>query len=176
MKSWRWSGFKVGIPLDWVSLVAQMVKNLPAMRETGFDPSVGKILWRRKWLPTPVFLPAESHGHRILAGYSLQGHRVGHDWVTKSFTMGLLMPGLTLSTLDLMAKHITFILCSHNYILTQKVSNFTLSDVLFKCDLGYNYSIKMDFQGEKKAWCYLFKLHLTLKNLNSRLCNISLLS
>ena len=60
------------------------------------------------------------------------------------------MPGLTLSTFDLMAKHVTFILCSHNYILTQKVSNFTLSDVLFKCDLGYNYSIKMDFRGKKK--------------------------
>ena len=60
------------------------------------------------------------------------------------------MSGLTLSTLDLMANHVTFILCSHNYLLTQEVSNFPLSDVLFKCDLGYNYSIKMDFQGGKK--------------------------
>ena len=40
-----------------VSLVAQMVKQLPAMRETGFDPLVGKILWRRKWQPAPVLLP-----------------------------------------------------------------------------------------------------------------------
>ena len=30
--------------------------------------------------PTPVFLPGESHGHGNLAGYSLWGHRVGHDW------------------------------------------------------------------------------------------------
>jgi len=29
--------------LSWASLVAQMVKNLPAMRETWFDPWVGKI-------------------------------------------------------------------------------------------------------------------------------------
>ena len=38
------------------SLVAQMVKNLPAMRETW----VRKIPWRRTWQPTPVFLPGES--------------------------------------------------------------------------------------------------------------------
>ena len=31
---------------------------------------VGKIPWRRKWQPTPVFLPGESHGQRSLAGYS----------------------------------------------------------------------------------------------------------
>ena len=30
----------------------------------------GKIPWKRKWQPTPVFLPGESHGQRILAGYS----------------------------------------------------------------------------------------------------------
>ena len=34
------------------SLEAQMVKSLPAMQETGFDPWVGKIPWRREWLPT----------------------------------------------------------------------------------------------------------------------------
>ena len=44
------------------SLVAQLVKNPPAMRETWFDPWVGKIPWRRKRLPTPVFWPGESHG------------------------------------------------------------------------------------------------------------------
>ena len=39
-------------------------------RKPGFDPWVGKIPWRRKQLPTPVFLPEESHGQRNLAGYS----------------------------------------------------------------------------------------------------------
>ena len=46
-------------------------------RETGFYPWVGKIPWRRKWQPTPVFLPGESHGQRSLVGY-----RLGHDWAT----------------------------------------------------------------------------------------------
>ena len=40
------------------SLVAQLVKNLPAMRETW----VGKIPWRRERLPTPGFWPGEFHG------------------------------------------------------------------------------------------------------------------
>ena len=40
-----------------------------------FDPWVWKIPWRRKWQPTPVFLPGESHGQRNLAGYSPGGHK-----------------------------------------------------------------------------------------------------
>ena len=51
------------------TLVAQMVKNLPAMQET----RVGKVPWRREWLPTPVLLPEESHGHRSLVGCSPWG-------------------------------------------------------------------------------------------------------
>ena len=38
------------------SLIAQLVKNPPAMQETGFDSWVGKIPWRRDRLPIPVFL------------------------------------------------------------------------------------------------------------------------
>ena len=41
------------------SLVAQMVKRLPAMRETWIH-SLGKNPWRRKWQPTPVLLPGNS--------------------------------------------------------------------------------------------------------------------
>ena len=37
-------------------------------KRRGFDPWV-----RKEWLPTPVFLPGESHGQRSLAGYSPQG-------------------------------------------------------------------------------------------------------
>ena len=56
--------------VTWASLVAQMVKNLPAVQETGFDPGVRKVPWRKEWLPTQVFLPGESHGQKSLAGYS----------------------------------------------------------------------------------------------------------
>ena len=36
--------------------------------------------WRRKWQPTPVFLPGESQGRGSLVGCSPWGRRVGHDW------------------------------------------------------------------------------------------------
>ena len=45
-----------------VSLIAQLVKNPPAMRRPGFNLQVGKIPWRRERVPTPVFWPGESHG------------------------------------------------------------------------------------------------------------------
>ena len=40
-------------------------------RRPRFDPWVGKIPWRREWLPTPIFLPGEFHGQRSLVCYSL---------------------------------------------------------------------------------------------------------
>ena len=43
-------------------------------RRCGFDPWVGKSLWRKKWQPTLVFLPGKSHGQRSLEGYSPWGH------------------------------------------------------------------------------------------------------
>ena len=46
-----------------------VVKDLP-IRRCRFNPWVGKIPWRRKWQPTPVFLPGKSHGQKSLVGYS----------------------------------------------------------------------------------------------------------
>ena len=53
--------------------MAQWVKNPPAMQETqdvGFDPWVRKMPWRRKWQPTPAFLPGKSQEQKSLVGYS----------------------------------------------------------------------------------------------------------
>ena len=53
-----------------------MVKNPPTSAgDVGFNPWVGKIPWRKKRQPTPVFLPGESHGQRSLVGYSPQCHK-----------------------------------------------------------------------------------------------------
>ena len=41
----------------------------------GFNPWVRKIPWNRKWQPTPVFLPGESHGQRSLVSYSPWGRK-----------------------------------------------------------------------------------------------------
>ena len=58
------------------------IKNPPA--NAGDAGDTGSILgwedtWRRKWQSTPVFLPAEPHGQRSLAGFSPRGCRVGPD-------------------------------------------------------------------------------------------------
>ena len=44
-------------------------------RRPEFDPWVGKIPWRKKWQPTPVFVPGESRSQRSLVGYSPWGHK-----------------------------------------------------------------------------------------------------
>ena len=44
---------------------------------SGFNPQVGKIIWRRKWQPTPVFLPEKLYGQRSLVGYF---HEVAKSW------------------------------------------------------------------------------------------------
>ena len=67
------------VAVSWITYqafqVAQVVKNLPALWETRFSPWVGKIPWKRKWQPTPVYLPGKSHGQRSLGGYSPRGHK-----------------------------------------------------------------------------------------------------
>ena len=45
---------------SWASLMAQTVKNPPAMRRPSLMPGLGRFPWRRAWQPTPVFLPRES--------------------------------------------------------------------------------------------------------------------
>ena len=63
------------------SLVAQWLRICLQCRRSRFDPWVGKIPWRRKWQPTPVFLPGEAHGQRRLAGYSTWGHK-SQTWLS----------------------------------------------------------------------------------------------
>ena len=64
---------------------------IPWMEEPGRLQSMGSLrvghdwatfmCWRRKWQPTPVFLPGESQGRGSLVGCHLWGsHRVGHNW------------------------------------------------------------------------------------------------
>ena len=56
--------------------------------EVRVNPWVVKIPWRRKWPPTPVFLPGDFHGQRILVGYSPWGcKRVVHDWSDLAWSM-----------------------------------------------------------------------------------------
>ena len=60
----RSSGEGIGYPLQysWASLVVQLVKNLPVMRETWVPSLCWKIPWRRERSPTPILWPGEFHG------------------------------------------------------------------------------------------------------------------
>ena len=71
----RCPGEGIGCPLQysWASLVAQMVKNLPAMWETWVWSQVGKIPQRRAWQPTPAFSPGESPWTEEPGGLSSMG-------------------------------------------------------------------------------------------------------
>ena len=57
------------------SLVAQLVKNPPAMQEQRVQALGWEDPWIREWQPTPQFFPGKSHGQMSLVGYSLWGHR-----------------------------------------------------------------------------------------------------
>ena len=45
------------------------------LKRHGFDPWVRKITWRRKWQPTPVYVPGKFHEQRCLTGYSPWDHK-----------------------------------------------------------------------------------------------------
>ena len=91
--------------LWWVSLVAQMVKSLPKCERHGFDPWVGEIPWRKKWQPTPVFLPGKSHGWRSLVGFIQMDPYFGWMMDTYFVTTGSQRFGYNWAT----NRHISFI-------------------------------------------------------------------
>ena len=63
------------ISLQLIKKLTQwVVKDLLAMQEAR-EPWVGKIFQRRKWQPTPVFLPGKPHGQKSQAGYSAQDRK-----------------------------------------------------------------------------------------------------
>ena len=71
--SGRSLGERIGYPLQysWPSLVAQMVKKLPANAgDVGSSLGLGRSPRGRAWLPNPVFLPGESNGQWSVTGYN----------------------------------------------------------------------------------------------------------
>ena len=80
----------IGLPL-WLSWQRICIQ----CERLGFNPCVGKIPWRREWLPTPIFWPGEFHGL-----YSPCGHKESDttEWLLlsrKSKTFYILtVPGI----------------------------------------------------------------------------------
>ena len=83
-------------PVSTISVILRPLSGIPRWlsgkeaayqcRRYGFDPWTGKTPCRREWQPTPVFLPAESHEQRSLAGYSPWCHKKSDttEWLTLS--------------------------------------------------------------------------------------------
>ena len=90
LKYWTWlrdytTTTLCGIPwIVWASLVAQLVKNPPAMRETWVQSLGWEDPLEKERLPTPVFWPGEFHGLQ-----SMGSQKVRQDWATFTFTFGL---------------------------------------------------------------------------------------
>ena len=76
-----WRKDRLPIPVFWASLVAQKVKNPPAMLET-WVRSLGWDNPLQKWKATHSTIPA----WRIPWLQSMGSQRVGHDWATFTLT------------------------------------------------------------------------------------------
>ena len=61
--------------LGWSSQVAQLAQHSLQCKRPRCNLWVRKVPWRRKWQPTPVFLPGKSHGQRSLGGYGPWDHK-----------------------------------------------------------------------------------------------------
>ena len=76
-----WYYFDKHIKAQRMSQVVLVVKKLTSQckrhKIRGLDPWVVKILWRRAWQPTPVFLPGESHGREASQAIV---HKVTKSW------------------------------------------------------------------------------------------------
>ena len=70
----------------WVSVVAQIVKNLPGMWETQVQSLGRKDSRRREWQPAPVFSPERSHGQRSWWTTVHGVRRVGPDLSASTLT------------------------------------------------------------------------------------------
>ena len=89
-KSWlRQGSLGDSLVLRWLGFCRRSSGKESAWhKRRGFDLWVGKILWRRIWWPTPVFLPGKFHGQRSLVSYSPWGHKESdtteHAWTVSS--------------------------------------------------------------------------------------------
>ena len=99
IQGWGWWGqgvCRACTPLTWPQVVTStwwgFLKWQRTCLECGrpaFDPTGGRILWRRAWQPTPVFLPREFHGQRSLAA-TVHGAPKSQTWLSGRLLLSLL--------------------------------------------------------------------------------------
>ena len=80
--------FVFSFHVSWWALCTSVGKSICLQcGRPGFSSWGRKIPWRRKWQPTPLFLPEESQGQRSLAGYSSRDHK-SWTWLSATFFLG----------------------------------------------------------------------------------------
>ena len=99
-------------------------------------PWIRKIPWRRKWQPTPVFLPEKFHGQRSLAGSIPWGRSQSQTWLSNwAHTQTTLTPN-----------------SQHSYMTTEKTTAWLYGQLLLKwwlCVLKYCLGLsQLSFQGQ----------------------------
>ena len=67
--------------------VKNLLTNAGHAKDVDSIPTSGRFPWRRKWQPTPVFMPGKSHGPRSLVGYSPWGCKESDMTEQLHFTM-----------------------------------------------------------------------------------------
>ena len=100
VKTFLWMGKELGFPSG--SAGKEPACQCKRHKRLRFNPWVRKTPWRRKWQPTPVFLPGEFHGQKSLVGYSPGDHeesiecvRTGHVRLWFSLSVKMLTYTLT---------------------------------------------------------------------------------
>ena len=147
------------------------------MQETRFDPWVGKILWRRKWQPTPVFLPGKSHGCRSLVGYSPWGHK-GSDTTGRLHFQGAIyisaLPTATLANLIYLEIHHVFnsaffFFLPKNTIQLSIMHCFYISSFYLFFEIQMKIELKVSFMRKPSMGSILIQMPLLLELFNSLL-------
>ena len=131
-------------------------------RRCRFDPWIGRIPWRKKWQPTPVFLPGKSQGQRRLAGYSPWGlKRVRHNWATKQQPLGLGLPLSSKPQFPLL--HLPSYSQEMIYFLKVKFPWNVLPDLLLTYHVyfySYSFSLPVNLKWIGTSSLFLLQKHL----------------
>ena len=133
------------------SLVAQMIICQQCRRHR-FNPWVGKIPWRKKWLPTPVFLPGKFHRQQSLAAYSLWDHKELDTTEQLTFSVSIYN------------QHVLHKACQYPHTLAHPLASSPKGDLwlpflgawcwagLLRCTASFVFNVKNDLQVVRTHW------------------------
>ena len=131
-------------------------------KRRGFDRWVGKIPWRRKRQPTPVFLPGKPMDRGAWRA-TPWGHRVGHGWATDTTTTGTLWPQVVrFSSCDLpnvfFLKHFQFFLYSEDTVVVVQLficAWFFATPRTIACQASLSFTVSQSLlRLMSRWWCH----------------------